>query len=300
MILVISKNDESQRVYCVVCNGESKVYRTFSRNNGQDLLNYFICESCGSIFIEPPIIELMDNGQNIIDYDDNYWTMETKSAKKRCFSICLARMAEAIFYTQIKIDKFLDIGTGTGLFLDAIQLYLPNKADRFYGVEKYPPTKGEKTKSPNYYTCDYNQLGEKFDAGMCIEVVEHLTPKMLKSLFTDISQISNEGALYIINTGLAQYTDLEDPNYIDPYVRGHIMSYSIKGLDFLLSDIGFTVHEIRGKTWAIAIEYKRGNRDEDITDRIWRVLPDNLELLNDSQMGSVLQILGRESVRAYL
>ena len=133
-----------------------------------------------------------------------------------------------------------------------------------------------------------------------MEVVEHLTPKMLVDMFREIAMISEDNAIYLVNTGLPKYVMEQDPNYLDPFKRGHIISYSTEGMKFLLEPLGYRVLPIRGKDWAFCIEYNSGNKDKDITGRIWKALPENLSLLHDSNMGDVLQILGRESVNGYL
>lgn len=57
---------------------------------------------------------------------------------------------------------------------------------------------------------------------------------------------------------------------------------------------------IPGKTWAYVLEYhSESSANEDITNRIWSALPENLNLLTSESMGSVLKVLGLETVRAY-
>lgn len=275
------------------------IYRSKNGRGGVKY-TYYLCERCGSIFIDTDIICAMDNGETLIEYTKEYWNMEFQAAKKRCFGVCLARIAEVVYYATIPIVNFLDIGGGTGILLDAISQYLPDNKSHFYSVEKYPPEDGYRTKEKNFYTCSYSELNQKFQAGICMEVVEHLTPKMLVDMFREIAMISEDNAIYLVNTGLPKYVMEQDPNYLDPFKRGHIISYSTEGMKFLLEPLGYRVLPIRGKDWAFCIEYNSGNKDKDITGRIWKALPENLSLLHDSNMGDVLQILGRESVNGYL
>lgn len=141
-----------------------------------------------------------------------------------------------------------------------------------------------------------------FQAGICVEVIEHLTPKQLVDMFSDVSSVTSDDAAYLINSGEPDFVKYENPGYLDPFFDGHIVSYSVRGLQELLGPIGFKVSPIRGKTWACLAEYHPANPDnnEDVTDRIWSALPENLSVLTDSRMGSVLRILGLESARAYL
>ena len=93
----------------------------------------------------------------------------------------------------------------------------------------------------------------------------------------------------------------EDPGYLDPTVRGHIVSYSVEAMRCLADPIGFKVHPLPGKTWAMALEFnpQHARIDCPLADRIWHALPENTDLLCDPDHGSVLRILGLESARAY-
>ena len=283
--------------YCPCCGGNSELYKVI---NGY---NYFVCSKCTTIFIENKILERMDAGGSLVslvEYDENYWASELLSSKTRSYGVALARIAEAIYYSRIPIKKFIDIGTGPGYTLDALSKYLPNKKDVFYGVEKYPPKEKYRTKSDHYVLTDYDTLPFKVDGGVCIEVIEHLTPTMFKSILKKIAVVSSDGALFIFNTGMPAYVMHEDANYLDPTRRGHIVSYSLKGVESIVKDIGFTALEIKGKTWAFALEYKsKSPKGEKIQDRIWSALKENLAILEDEEMGSALKILGLETARAY-
>nr|WP_245204197.1 methyltransferase domain-containing protein [Ammoniphilus resinae] len=209
-------------------------------------------------------------------------------------------MAEAFYYSRIPVHKFLDIGTGPGYFLDAVAKYLPNSKEKFYGIEKFPPKEQYYSQSKNYIIGDLCNLEIKFDAGMCIEVAEHLTPKMLKGLIKDLANISNKGALYIFNTGMPEYVLNEDLNYLDPLIRGHIASYSIKSIKILAEELGFSVFPLKGKTWAFVLEYlSQSSSEENIQDRIWSALNHNMNILSDKDMGTVLKVLGLDTSRAY-
>ena len=48
-----------------------------------------------------------------------------------------------------------------------------------------------------------------------------------------------------------------------------------------------------------ALEYDYEELNVNIQDRIWSVLPENLKILNDKNMGSVLRVLGLETARVY-
>jgi hypothetical protein len=279
---------------CPCC--QSVQTQLFKSVSGHD---YFNCSTCESLFIDTEDLRRIDSGLSIVKYEEGYWRMELQSAKERSYGPTLARMAEAVYYCKRPIEKFLDIGTGPGYFLDAIGKLLPDNAGLFYGVELYPPDKEFRTPSKNYLIDDLGNLQDKFDCGICIEVIEHLTPSMLDDLLKKLANVSNPKSLYIFNTGMPEYVKNEDPGYLDPSVRGHLVSYSLKAIAQMAGKYGFVTHKIIGKTWAFALEFQGESENEDIRDRIWKALPYNLNILTDKNMGSVLKILGLETARAY-
>jgi hypothetical protein len=74
-----------------------------------------------------------------------------------------------------------------------------------------------------------DSLESTFDAGVCIEVIEHLTPATLRTLVAQLAGRSRPGSLYLFNSGQPAFVEQEDPAYLDPHGRGHVVSYSIAG-----------------------------------------------------------------------
>ena len=259
---------------------------------------YYRCRECTSLTIEPEIIKEIDAGRfRPRTYDTSYFDGETAAALDRAYGGSLARVAEVLLYARTPVRRFLDVGTGHGFLLDALSLHLPSHRHAFYGVELFPPE--PHSAHPNYVRGTASALSELFEAGSCIEVIEHLTPLQVRALLAEIATRSHPGALYIVNSGQPRYVLDEDPDYLDPDRRGHILSYSVNALAMLAEPLGFHVIPLRGKRWALLLEYLR----EDETpphDRIWTALPENVALLRDAERGSVLQILGMETARAYL
>ena len=64
--------------------------------------------------------------------------------------------------------------------------------------------------------------------------------------------------------------------------------------------MNFKVYNIHGKTWAFALEYDYEELNFNIQDGILSTLPENLKILNDKDMGSVLKVLGLETAREYI
>lgn len=275
---------------CSVCGGEAALWRNV------DGFDYSDCSHCDCIAIAAEGVAMLDAGAFPRNYSESYWQAEVASSKDRSWGVGLARSAEAMLYCKRPIHKFLDIGTGPGMLLDALSTYLPSSAGKFFGVELFPPEKH--SQHPGYRIGALADQPDKFDCGVCIEMIEHLTPSMLRGLIGALAERSNDQALYIFNTGLSNYTRHEDTGYIDPLNRGHVISWGFPALREIFEPLGFKIWPLRGKSWAFAAEYQSVD-EMDPADRIWYVSPENRALLCDPLMGSVMYLLGMETARAY-
>ncbi|WP_343655883.1 class I SAM-dependent methyltransferase [Paraburkholderia caribensis] len=284
---------------CAVCSfPDSQPYRVI------DQVQFHECRSCGSLFADPAFLADVESGK-VSNYQHAYWASEMKAARERSYGASLQRIAETFLYCRIPVKRFVDIGSGPGYLLDAISDALPQAADTFYGVEMFPPEQELRSRHPNYKVCSIGDLSEKFDAGVCIEVIEHLTPAMLSGLAAQLAKASTPGALYLINSGQPEYVKTEDPDYLDPHSRGHVVSYSVAGAAAIFKPHGFSVVPLPGRHWAFLIEYsstaaKYESPIEAIEKRLWAPLAENAETLRNGRLGSLLHDAGRDAARAYL
>lgn len=285
---------QSEGSKCPLCGVGSS---HFTQIEGVD---YFECKACDFIFAAPELLDRVDAGEPIRRYDEDYWNQELEAARQRSYGSSLARVAEAILLCRIPVERFVDIGTGPGYLLDALSAYLPKNRARFFGVEKFPPPEGERSRHENYLCCDLGDVGMVFQCGTCVEVLEHLTPAMATGLARAMRAVSVPGALFLFNTGLTGYVKNEDPGYLDPFNRGHITCWSATAAARIFEPHGFVVHALPGRTWAFVVELPMGTVEQgNISDRIWSSPEENRGLLRDPQLGEVMYLLGRESVRAY-
>lgn len=283
------------KTQCAVCNSkDAKLFKTVSD------VPYYECNSCQVIFASPEVLARIDGGTGIVDYTETYWKEELFAARERSWGPSLARVAEVFLYARLPISKFVDIGSGPGYLLDSLQYQLPS-SQVFYANELFPPANEYCTTNQNYLRGPLTNFDISFDAGCCIEVIEHLTPSMVKGLFSDLAQKSKPNSIYIFNTGLSHYIKNEDIGYLDPYKRGHIMGWSIKGLQALVGSIGFQILPIPGKSWAFIAEYKPNHEfnQGQMEARIWKAFPENVSTLRDRKTGDLMYILGLDTVRAY-
>ncbi len=293
---MVERTKDFQSQICPLCGAEaSNFYKA-------DDISYFDCSTCDFIFADTALLGALDRGETRRKYDHSYWAMELPAARERSFGPSLVLVAEAILYSRRGIKSFLDIGSGPGYLLDALAVYLPNNSSLFYGIEMYPPSREYCSKHENYLVGDLKSLATRgfgFQAGVCVEVIEHLTPNMLKKLAADLAMISDDQSLYIFNTGLTSYVKNENITYLDPLQRGHICSWSVRAAATIFGPLGFTVMPIEGKTWAFAVEYHQSEICLDIRDRIWTPKNENKSILHDPEMGSLLYCAGINAARAY-
>jgi len=281
---------------CAVCDADAaQPYRDV------DGVAYFRCGTCGSLFAHPDFLARIEAGGASV-YAADYWRDELSSARERCFGPAVLRVAETIAYCRPPIDAFIDIGAGTGWLLDALDTLLPEAIDRFHAVERYPPPPPHRTANPNYVVGTLADLRRTFDAGVCIEVIEHLTPATLRALVAQLAAVSRPGSLYLFNSGQPEFVAREDPAYLDPHRRGHIVSYSLAGADSIFAPAGFNVIALPGRTWAFLAEFgpKQPVDAEGLIARLWQPVPENLAMLRSARFGELMRVAALDTARAYL
>lgn len=285
---------------CPVCHWQRISGKEFSEVDG---VKYYECHKCGLLFAAPDFLEDIDSGR-LVNYQAEYWLDQVEAAKKRSYGSSIVRICELFYYSRIKINKLIDIGTGPGYLLDAVDALMPCIADAFHGLEMYPPDEQYRTKHKNYHIGDFLSISTCFDAGTCIEVIEHLTPKMLTQLAKSLAQVSNHGAVYYFNSGQPDYVKKENPLYLNPYKDGHIASYSISSLEYIFRPAGFKIIPLYGRSWAFLAEYQSDIESvegpDEILSRIWHPVKENMDMLSSSVFGQMLLTSGRESARCYL
>jgi hypothetical protein len=281
---------------CPVCQGKApSAYRLISG------VAYFKCRDCGTLFADPAFLDKIEAGQ-VQNYDTEYWKTELQDARDRSFSNSLQRVAEIFLYCRIPIRNFVDIGSGPGYLLDALSMVMPASRLLFHAVEMFPPPEAYRTLHPNYKIGSIGSVPTMFEAGCCIEVIEHLTPTMLHGLVKQMAERSVPGATYYFGSGNPDYVEKEDPAYLDPQRRGHIVAYSLKGLAPIFATYGFNLIPLPGRDWAFLAEFGPENKCSaaDLLSRIWTAHPENLACLKDAEFGPLMYAMGIESARCYL
>jgi hypothetical protein len=273
---------------CGVCSRLAGYFATV------DEIDYSDCHHCDSIAVNKKTLEEFDGLKASRPYDASYWRTEQAAARERSFGSSLARAAEAILLATVPVERFLDIGSGAGYLLDALSIQLPGFSSHVYGVELFPPD--NHSHHPNFISGSIHRLPHSFQAGVCIEVIEHLTPAMLTDLVAGLAKCSSPGALYVFNTGLSDYVRLEDKSYLDPFRRGHIISWGFPALRAIFEPYGFFLRPLARRNWAFIAEFQRDSGPPE--PRVWCPLQQNKAILHDGTTGSIMFLLGRDSIRA--
>ena len=201
---------------CPICQNEASPLRDV------DNVAYFKCLNCGSLFAHPDFLAAIDSG-SVGNYSVSYWEHELYAARERSFGPGVVRMAETVRMARVPVRRVLDIGSGPGFLLDALAELVPNLAERVHGVELFPPPPQKRSRSPNYHVGSIADLEGPFDAGVCIEVIEHLTPTILARMLRQLAAKSSPGALYFFNSAQPSFVEAVDRSYLDPYRRGHLV-----------------------------------------------------------------------------
>jgi SAM-dependent methyltransferase len=284
---------------CQVCKSGSLSENPLIVKEG---LPFHQCENCESILIPDDFMHDTDRSQK---YDIAYWEAEKDSSLERSFGSSICRIAETFLYCRIPITSFLDIGCGPGFTLDAMETMLPRYVNIFKGIELNPPPPKYRSKSRNYTIGSVSDLRSTFQAGICIEVIEHLPPRVLEVLVKQLASKSEQGSIFYFNSSQPEKVIRDGFDYLDPYRRGHIASYSIKGLSGLFSQYGFSLIPLFGRDWAFLAEYKpdpsfRIETAEQLLKRIWSPNPANMNILQNGGFGPLMYTIGIESARCYI
>ncbi len=282
-------------VNCPVCaSGTTQQYLVVSG------VDYHECLECECLFADPTFMAEIEAGA-VQSYQDDYWKMEIAAARERSFGSSLNRVAEIFLYARQPIHNFIDVGSGPGFLLDSLAQLMPMSHHVFHAIELFPPPIDYRTRHPNYVIGQLKDMPHKFQAGSCVEVIEHLTPKMLEGLVQQLSEKSDPGAIYYFGSGQPAFVKNENQSYLDPHIRGHIMSYSTKSLAPIFAKYGFNVIPLPGRTWAFLAEAAppRAYSVEELLHRIWTAVPENVAALKDKKFGPLMYIMGIESARCY-
>jgi hypothetical protein len=294
----MNKDKGKNKIICPICDSASKLFKKISD------VDYYECNNCSSLFADPSFI-IDINSHSKDNYSTKYWEKELHSARERSFGSSLQRVAETFLYSRIPINNFIDLGSGPGFLLDALSYLLPSSLNIFHGVELFPPDESFRTNNPNYFIGSIDEMEIMFDAGVCIEVIEHLSVETMHSFVEKISFRSNPGAIYYFGSGQPDYVKNEDPDYLDPLERGHIISYSLRGLEIIFNKYGFRIIPLYGRSWCFLAELAnnsitRVQNAEDLLSRLWSALPHNVNILKDKMFGPLMYSIGIESARCYI
>ncbi|MCW5579978.1 MAG: hypothetical protein KIS72_01360 [Luteimonas sp.] len=193
-------------VACVICGENSPHYRDV------DGYAFHACSGCGSIHVDPELIHLMDQGKGPVGkYEKDYWEQERLAAVERAAGLALCRAGEAILYCRRPVRRFLDSRHRPGL--PAAQAALSCLIPRARSSTAWRSSRAALRRcGPGFHHGDLSELEGKSDAGVCIEVVEHLTPRMLEGIAAGLARVSQPDSL-LFNTECPEYVQDDLANW---------------------------------------------------------------------------------------
>lgn len=265
-----------------------------------DGVGYDRCGDCGSIVAEEGFLARLAAGEGR-QYDDSYWEFELAAARERCFGNSLPRVAELFLYARRPIRRFLDVSAGAGYLLDAVTTLMPGFGAGMRAIEPFPPPERFRSRHPGYQVGFLPEVEGQFDAGTCIEVIEHIPPDILWGVVRDLGRVAAPGSTWYFNSAQPHSDIVREQGYLDPHRRGHIASYSIAGLRPMFAAAGFSLQPLPGRDWAfLAIQGKHAPRDTNgVLDWIWTPLPENMATLEAEPFGGLMRTIGTEAALAY-
>ena len=206
---------------CAVCEADAaQPYRTV------DGVAYFRCAICGSLFAHPASARI----EPASPYTDEYWRSELERGARtllrprdpaRGGDHRLLPPADARLHRHRRRHRLAARCAG----------------DAAAGGDRPVPRRGTVSTAAaaphrsmrNYVIGTLADMRRTFDAGVCIEVIEHLTPATLRTWSRSLPRCRAPGSLYLFNSGQPAFVEREDPGYLDPHGRGHVVSYSLAG-----------------------------------------------------------------------
>jgi len=197
------------------------------------------CPECGLVYVSP-----RPSLNDILNIYSNNITYARSHVSNSHAGRLTAQNNLAIIKKYIKTGSLLELGSGSGYFLDEAK----KAGFDVCGIEvnKYESEFINKTLG---ILCENSPLnessfgGKKFDIIYHRDVFSHLYDPI--SVFATINQKLNDGGLLVFETGNQGDADLKYFKYIDQFeYPGHLFTLSRKSLNMLLQRTGFELLEL--------------------------------------------------------
>lgn len=229
---------------CPICKGKTTPYVV---NN----LSLFHCRSCQLIF-QPPQKKVFFNEKNW-GKEDPRWSRETYEMKKQTFRYLLKSLKKIL----PKNGKALDVGTGTGAFLEIAREFKL----QVMGLEPDKKFAKEAKNRLNIVssTLDKADLKSKyFDFISFFDVLEHL-PNPSEALKKTFQLLKPDGLVLISTPSLGSLSfKLMGPSWFH-FKKEHLFYFSPKSLKRLLETNGFKIIEEKPLLKVLNLDYVRGH-----------------------------------------
>jgi 2-polyprenyl-3-methyl-5-hydroxy-6-metoxy-1,4-benzoquinol methylase len=182
-------------VICKVCKSPSRYAYMIESSNGASDLMVFRCTYCRLLFIGTPVTSrALESAYESLDTDAYYEQVgETTSAK---VARALSDLRPLLLTTS-KDPAVLDVGCGYGHLLEALRNQ--NPALRIAGTE-LPGASADVCRAKNLkvFTCDIQEIEERFSAVVLLDVAEHLA--IPNRTFAECNAVLNCGGYIYLHT----------------------------------------------------------------------------------------------------
>ncbi|MBI2360124.1 MAG: class I SAM-dependent methyltransferase, partial [Deltaproteobacteria bacterium] len=184
----------SKRELCKVCGQEAKYYLSIPNDHGEpQVLHLFLCRHCGLLFVGNPVTDAqLAHAYGTLDWQQYYKEIGFATAGKIARALDDLR---ALVPVSANHRSVLDVGCGYGHFLDALSRAYPSV--RAAGSElQGEPALACRARGFTVFTCDLEEVGEKFNIVALLDVAEHV-PSPNRTFAACHSLLEKEGYIYI-------------------------------------------------------------------------------------------------------
>jgi 2-polyprenyl-3-methyl-5-hydroxy-6-metoxy-1,4-benzoquinol methylase len=227
-----STNIIQEVINCPVCSSiKRKLMFTSSRNN--IISKIYRCHACGLVYNG---IKLRDKEESAY-LSKNFLQNYSKIYKKQ-YAYALEYMK--ILKNKVKGEKMLDVGCGTGIFMEAAERI----GFKTIGTEPFKPSvkiaRQKKLKVVNKILSKTKFSKKKFDLILAIEVIEHFSNPVKE--FRIMSRLLKKDGLIILQTSnQSSLTSLIKGKKRNYYYYDHLCYFSPKTLNYALDKVGLKI-----------------------------------------------------------
>ena len=238
------KFDESkfEKTNCVFCSSDS-LKDSFTKHG----FNYQVCDNCGSLICNPrpskaDLSEFYSSSNSAKFWFDSFLPKVEEARRKSMFAPKAQMLVSKLSELGLDFNSVCDCGAGSGIFLEELKKIEPEKG--YFAIE--PGDVSAKILSEKGFEVLKTKVEEagdwsgRFDLVTSLEVLEHVFSPI--DFVNAMYRLLDDSGVCLVTTlgydGFDIQVMKEESNSISP--PHHLNFPSIKGVDILLKNAGFT------------------------------------------------------------